>query len=61
MSFSDWLQGSNSSESSESLQSLRSSTSCSVLPTSAASRPISKRKCADSYNRDSVITNSTYL
>ena len=43
----NWLQSFDSSESSESLQDLSSSASCIALITSAASRPISKRKSAD--------------
>ena len=43
------LQSSNSSESSESLQGLSSCASCSA-PTSAASRPMNKRKSADANN-----------
>ena len=47
MSLRDWLRSSNSSESSEILQGLSSSASCSASTTSAASRPITKRKSAD--------------
>ena len=47
MNSRDWLQSSNSSESFESLQGLSSSASCSAPTTSAANRPLSKRKSAD--------------
>ena len=47
MSLRDWLQSSNSIESSKGLQGLSSSASCSAPTTSAASRPMSKRKSAD--------------
>ena len=47
MSLRDWLQTSNSSESSESLQGFSLCASCSALTTSAADRPMSKRKSAD--------------
>ena len=47
MSLRDWLQSHNSSENSESLQGLSSSASCGAPTTSAASRPMSKRKSAD--------------
>ena len=46
----DWLQSSNLSESFESLQGLSSSASCSAPTTSAANRPMSKRKSADANN-----------
>ena len=44
MSLKDWLQSSNSSKSSENLQGISLSASCSAPTTSAASRPMSKRK-----------------
>ena len=47
MSFRDWFQSSDSSESFESVQGFSSSASCSAPATSAASRPMSKRKSAD--------------
>ena len=47
MSLRVWLQSSISIESSESLQGSCSSASCSAPTTSAASKPISKRKSAD--------------
>ena len=50
MSLRDWLQSFNLSESSESSQGLSSSVRCSAPTTSAARRPMSKRKSADANN-----------
>ena len=47
MSMRNWLQSTNLSESSESLQGISSSACCSARTTSAASRHMNKRKCAD--------------
>ena len=47
MSLRDWWQSSNSSES---LQGLGSSAGCIPPTTSAASRPMSKRRSADANN-----------
>ena len=47
MSLRDWLHSSNLSESIVSLQGFSSCASCSAPTTSAARRPMSKRKSAD--------------